>query len=74
MRYLGEVATAVSEINQTDRTELYEQLLKVAKRKTSDADVQLDESGKPVDELEHTFGSDVLIVSNGVAPVPLTEE
>jgi len=74
LRYLGEVATAVSEINQTDRTELYEQLLKVAKRKTSDADVQLDESGKPIDEMEHTFGSDVLIVSNGVASEPPPEE
>ena len=33
LRYLGEVAGAVSEINGSDRERLYEQLLKVAKRK-----------------------------------------
>ncbi len=43
LRYLGEVATAVSGINQADRTSLYEQLLKVAKRKTAVADTKFDE-------------------------------
>ncbi len=40
LRYLGEVATAVSGINQADREGLYEQLLKVAKRKTAAADTK----------------------------------
>ena len=40
LRYLGEVATAVSEINRADREELYEQLLKVAKKKTAEADIE----------------------------------
>ena len=33
LRYLGEVATAVSDINGADRETLYEQLLEVAKTK-----------------------------------------
>ncbi len=60
LRYLGEVASAVSEINGTDRVRLFEQLLKVAKRKTSEADVRLDDRGKVVDE--DSFGDNVLIV------------
>src|SRR3990172_4234924 len=48
LRYLGEVAKAVSEINHADRTKLYEQLLAVAKRKTASADMKLDERGKKI--------------------------
>ncbi len=61
LRYLGEVATAVSTINGTDRDNLFEQLLKVAKRKTSEADVRLDDRGKVV-EADEDFGDHVLIV------------
>jgi DNA topoisomerase-6 subunit B len=61
LRYLGEVASAVSAINGTPRDRLFEQLLKVAKRKTSEADVQLDDRGKVVDD-ENDFGDNVLIV------------
>ena len=45
LRYLGEVATAVSEINQVDRSELYDQLMKIAKRRTAEADAQFDDRG-----------------------------
>ncbi len=61
LRYLGEVASAVSAINGTDRDRLFEQLLKVAKRKTSEADVRLDERGKVIED-EEDFGDNVLIV------------
>lgn len=66
LRYLGEVATAVHEINGTDREQLYEQLLKVAKRKTAQADVKLDEQGRPVEEEGggEDFGGNVLIVAH----------
>jgi len=60
LRYLGEVATAVSEINKVDRDRLYRQLLEVAKRRTLEADKKIDESGQFVDESE--FGENVLIV------------
>jgi DNA topoisomerase-6 subunit B len=63
LRYLGEVATAVSDINRTDREKLYEQLLLVAKKKTAEADVVLGEDGKPLEEpSEEDFGGSVLII------------
>ncbi len=46
LRYLGEVANAVSDINNADRKQLYDQLLVVAKKKTATADVKLDERGR----------------------------
>jgi len=60
LRYLGEVATAVSDINGTNRDRLYEQLLKVAQRKTTEADIRLDDRGRKIEE--HNFGDNVLIV------------
>ena len=62
LRYLGEVATAVSEINKVDRKQLYDQLLKVAQKKTAEADVKLDSRGRPIDEEELELGDNVLIV------------
>jgi len=62
LRYLGEVAGAVSQINEADRDELYEKLLSVAKRRTADADIQLDDRGRPVEEPEDDLGDNVLIL------------
>jgi len=63
LRYLGEVATACSAIDEKlDRDELYEQLLHVAKRKTVEADTKLDERGKKIKEDEDELGENVLIV------------
>ena len=64
LRYLGEVADAVSEINQTDRKELYDRLLDVAKRKTAEADAKLDDRGRKVVEEEEDFGDNVLIIKH----------
>ena len=64
LRYLGEVATAVSQINGADRAKLYEQLLAVAKRKTAEADVKLDDRGKPIEEEDDLdLGENCIIVS-----------
>ncbi len=62
LRYLGEVATAVSGINRADRKKLYEQLLAVAKRKTAQADMKLNEQGRYVDSQPEDLGDNVLIV------------
>ena len=63
LRYLGEVASAVSKINGTDQKELYQALVAVAKQKTSTADVQLGEDGKPIEEAEELdLGQNVIIV------------
>ena len=61
LRYLGEVANAVSEINRADRKDLYETLLKIATKKTAEADVKLDSRGRPIEE-DLDLGSNVLIV------------
>jgi len=65
LRYLGEVATAVTAIkdsSERSKKDLYGRLLQIAKRKTSEADTVLDDRGKKVDSLEAEFGENVLIV------------
>ncbi len=73
LRYLGEVATAVSSINRTDRDALHQQLLRVARRKTAEADVKLDDRGRVIDEDAEQYGDNVLIVDPGHAPIPAPE-
>jgi DNA topoisomerase-6 subunit B len=68
LRYLGEVATAVSEINQADRAKLYERLMQVARKKTAEADVELDERGRPIEDAELDFGDNVIIVEPSAGP------
>ncbi len=69
LRYLGEVAGAVGEIqnfNDKKKTALYEQLLHVAKKKTAEADVKLDSRGKKIQAEETLEGDEkVLIVPQG---------
>ena len=63
LRYLGEVAKAVSEINETNRDDLYQRLVRVAKSKTGEADTKMDDRGRRVEEEdEERFGDNVLIV------------
>ncbi len=75
LRYLGEVARAVSDINRVNRDDLYAKLLAVAKKKTSEADVELDERGRPVEDGEVLdLGKNVLIVGPELpAAAPTTE-
>jgi DNA topoisomerase-6 subunit B len=63
LRYLGEVATAVSSISDIDRDSLYQRLLMVAKKKTAEADAQYDDRGRRIeDDLEAELGENVIIV------------
>ncbi|MEQ8836257.1 MAG: DNA topoisomerase VI subunit B, partial [Lacipirellulaceae bacterium] len=64
LRYLKEVATAVNEINGTKRDELYDQLVKVAKKRTAEADMVMDDRGRKIDQ-EMDLGENVLIVDPG---------
>ncbi|MEW4455006.1 DNA topoisomerase VI subunit B [Bremerella sp. JC817] len=61
-RYLGEVAQAVSDINGVEKEDIYEKLLQVAKKKTAEADMVFDESGKAIDPAQADYGGGVLIV------------
>ncbi len=82
-RYIGEITKACSALTGTDSEELYEALLKQAKRRTEIADKQLDDEGNFIKEgngrLDHDDG--VIIVEpldtdNPIAPVdaPLPSE
>ena len=63
LRYLNEVATAVSDLNNANRAEVYDKLMEVAKRKTAEADVKLDDRGRKISlEEEEDFGDNVLII------------
>ncbi|NOY29631.1 MAG: DNA topoisomerase VI subunit B [Planctomycetes bacterium] len=64
LRYLKEVSLAVSEINGAKQSELYDQLVKVAKKHTAEADMKLDDRGRPIEEKpeELNLGDNVLIV------------
>jgi len=62
LRYLGEVARATSQINQADQKSLYDQLMAVARKRTAEADMKLDDRGRPLDEEELELGKNVLIV------------
>lgn len=70
LRYLGEVATATAEIKGIDRDPLYEKLVKVAKKKTAQADLKFDKHGKVIEETDdEDFGDNVLIIPQAeVAP------
>ena len=66
-RYIGEIAKACNALTGTDTQELYDALLKQAKRRTEIADAQLDEEGKFIKD-EHgrlAKDEDVIIVQNG---------
>ena len=67
LRYLGEVAQAVSTINGTDAKKLYEDLLALAKKKTAQADVRYDDRGRPIveEEDELDLGKNCIIVAPG---------
>lgn len=63
LRYLGEVADAVCSIRPVDRERLLEKLVAIARKKTAEADMKLDEQGRFVDESE-LFDGSVIIVDN----------
>jgi DNA topoisomerase-6 subunit B len=71
LRYLKEVATAVSDINAVDRNALYDQLLSVAKKRTAEADMKLDDRGRPIEDGELELGENVLIVDPTEAPAAI---
>ena len=62
MRYLREVSHAVNEINGANPDSLYDDLLKIAKKRTAEADMKMDRRGNVITDEEVDFGDNVLIV------------
>src|SRR6185436_3889058 len=67
LRYLGEVASAVTSIKDSSdrsRKELYSRLVEIARKKTAVADTQFDDRGqKKAEQTQEDFGENVLIVN-----------
>ncbi len=64
LRYLSEVAKAVSRINSADEKKLYDRLLEVAKKRTLQADIRMDDRGRAIEEDAEEFGENVIIVGH----------
>ncbi|HMO85016.1 MAG TPA: DNA topoisomerase VI subunit B, partial [Lacipirellulaceae bacterium] len=64
LRYLKKVASAVSEINGVEESGLYNELVKVAKKVTADADMKMDDRGRKLKSADEELADDagVLIV------------
>ncbi len=73
LRYLGEVADALADISGEERSGIMDDLVSVAKKKTSAADMKLGEDGKPIEEEGIDFGENVLIVNSDELSPPLTQ-
>lgn len=72
-RYIGEITKACTHITGTDAEELYDALLKQAKRRTEIADKQLDEEGNFVKEGNGRLDKDdgVIIVDQMIGDNPI---
>jgi DNA topoisomerase-6 subunit B len=62
LRYLKEVSGAVSEINGEDRIRLYDELVKVAKKVTADADMKMDDRGRKLSPEESELANDAAVL------------
>ncbi|MBL8746223.1 MAG: DNA topoisomerase VI subunit B [Phycisphaerae bacterium] len=62
LRYIGEIAKAVSEINGQDAQALYDALMKTAQRKTLEMDQTLDEEGKVINAAEKLEADEAVYV------------
>ena len=74
-KYIGEIAKAVSAINNVDTKKLYEALLDQARKKTAIADLELDEDGKAVKEEDPADQEGVIVVaSESTMPIPVDSD
>jgi DNA topoisomerase-6 subunit B len=79
-RYIGEISRACESITGADAQQVYEALFKQAKRKTEEADYELDEEGKVVDNGGRLASDDDVIIiedrrveDNGDGSAPETQ-
>lgn len=67
-RYIGEVAKSCEHITGSDAKRIYYELLKQAKRKTAEADQQLDDEGKVIDEVASLAKDEQVVIVASSAP------
>ena len=70
LRYLGEIARAAGEMADYDAEKLYEQLELLARKKTSTADLKMDDHGRKIEAApDDEFGGGVYIVEDEPSPL-----
>jgi DNA topoisomerase-6 subunit B len=73
-RYIGEISRCCNAIVGTDTDKLYKALLKQAKRRTDEADAQLDDEGKVIDGGGRLGSDDDVIIVDEMQDFPEQEE
>ena len=73
-RYIGEISRCCHAIVGADTDKLYKALLKQAKRRTDEADAQLDDEGQIVDDGGRLGSDDDVIIVDEMQNVPEQEE
>ncbi|MFM9994471.1 MAG: DNA topoisomerase VI subunit B [Phycisphaerales bacterium] len=71
-RYIGEIARSCEAITGANAKELYDALLRQAKRRTAIADAELDEEGRVVKDGEEFGADDGVVIVGPVATVAAT--
>lgn len=72
-RYIQDVAEALSRLTGSDEQKLVKSLQTIARRRTADADVQLDENGKPIESEAAAEGGDELSGDGTTVIIPENE-
>jgi DNA topoisomerase-6 subunit B len=73
-RYIGEIAQSTESITGTAAKKVYDSLMRVAKRKTEEADAVLDEEGRRVRDEDQLGKDDSVVIMESRIASPPTEE
>jgi hypothetical protein len=69
-RYIGEISRCCNALVGTDTDKLYKALLKQAKRRTDQADAQLDDEGKVIDDGGHLGSDEGVVIIDDMQDIP----
>ena len=69
-RYIGEISRCCNSLIGTDTDKLYKALMKQAKRRTDEADANLDDEGKVLDDNGRLGNDDDVIIVDDLQDIP----
>jgi len=73
-RYIGEISRCCNSLVGTDTDKLYKALMKQAKRRTDEADAQLDDEGNILDDNGRLGNDDDVIIVDDMQDIPKQDE
>ena len=73
-RYIGEISRCCNSLIGTDTEKLYKALMKQAKRRTDEADAELDDEGQLVDDNGRLGNDDGVVIVDDMRDIPEQEE